>query len=424
MRLKAIGLLVCGAGAVAAYLVWRSAAAGVPVQPLRADILLGRDGQSVEARVPRNATLETLLRQQNLSVELTTSLVDAVRSVFNPKDLRANQVFRVTRTMDGLFREFRYQIDADRLLRVFARPPASSAHVELNAEVITLPREFEVTALEASINQDTNSLVGAFEAAGENIQLALGLAEIFGGEVDFNTDLQLGDRFQVLFDRATRHGEFVGYGDIRAAVIETGGRRITAVRFEGPDGKAGYYDEQGRSLKRQFLKSPLPFTDPRITSRFSYRRRNPVHGAIRPHLGVDYAAPTGTRVQAVAAGVVEFAGFSGEAGRMVRLRHAGGYETSYLHLSALGPGIRPGVRVQQGDTIGKVGQTGTATGPHLDYRISRNGLFVNPLAELQRMPKGDPIDASALPEYQKIRDAAFVDLEARLAASRPAGSSR
>lgn len=424
MRLRTIGLLVCGAGAVAVYLVWRSAAAGVPVPPLRADILLGRDGPSVEARVPRNATLETLLRQQNLSVELTASLVDAVRSVFNPKDLRANQVFRVTRTMDGLFREFRYQIDADRLLRVFAHPPAPDAPVQLAAEVLTLPRDFEVTALEASINQDTNSLVGAFEAAGENIQLALGLAEIFGGEVDFNTDLQLGDRFQVLFDRATRHGEFVGYGDIRAAVIETGGRRITAVRFEGPDGKAGYYDDQGRSLKRQFLKSPLPFTDPRITSRFSYRRRNPVHGAVRPHLGVDYAAPTGTRVQAVAAGVVEFAGFSGEAGRMVRLRHAGGYETSYLHLSALGPGIRPGARVQQGDTIGKVGQTGTATGPHLDYRISRNGVFVNPLAELQRMPKGDPIDPSALPEYQKIRDAAFVELETRLASPRPAGSSR
>jgi murein DD-endopeptidase MepM/ murein hydrolase activator NlpD len=415
---RTIGLIICGAGAVAAYLMWQSSA-GVPVQPLRTDIALGRDGEWVEARVPRNATLETLLRQQNLSVELTTSLVDAVRSVFNPKDLRANQVFRVTRTMDGLFREFRYQIDADRLLRVLARPAAADAPVELSAEVLTLPRELEIAAVEATINADSNSLVGAFDAVGENIQLALGLAEIFGGEVDFNSDLQNGDRVQVLFERAMRHGEFVGYGDIRAAVLETDGRRITAVRFQGADGQAGYYDEQGRSLKRQFLKSPLPFT-PRITSRFSYRRRNPVHGAIRPHLGVDYAAPVGTPVRAVANGVVEFAGFSGEAGRMVRLRHTGGYETSYLHLSALGPGIRPGVRVEQGDTIGRVGQTGTATGPHLDYRISRNGTFVNPLAELQRMPKGDPIDASALPEYQKTRDTAFADLETRLAPSRPA----
>jgi murein DD-endopeptidase MepM/ murein hydrolase activator NlpD len=412
---------VCGAGAVVVYLLWRSSGS-VSIEPIRADIQLGRDGQWVESRVPRNATLESLLRQQNLSVELTASLVDAVRSVFNPKDLRANQVFRVTRTMDGLFREFRYQIDADRLLRVLARAPAADAP-QLSAEVLMLPRELEIAAVEATINPDSNSLVGAFDAVGENIQLALGLAEIFGGEVDFNSDLQNGDRVQVLFERAMRHGEFVGYGDIRAAVLETGGRRITAVRFEGPEGKASYYDEQGRSLKRQFLKSPLPFT-PRITSRFSYRRRNPVHGAIRPHLGVDYAAPVGTPVQAVANGVVEFAGFSGEAGRMVRLRHAGGYETSYLHLSAFAPGIRPGARVQQKDTIGRVGQTGTATGPHLDYRISRNGVYVNPLAELQRMPKGDPIDASALPEYQKVRDGAFADLETRLAPARAAGSPR
>ena len=422
MRVRTIGLIICGAGAVAAYFMWPSSA-GIPVPPLRTDIALGRDGQWVESRVPRNATLETLLRQQNLSVELTASLVDAVRSVFNPKDLRANQVFRVTRTMDGLFREFRYQIDADRLLRVLAGPTAADAPAELHAEVLTLPRELEIDVVEAMISPDTNSLVGAFDAAGENIQLALALAEIFGGEVDFNSDLQNGDRVQVLFERAMRHGEFVGYGDVRAAVLETDGRRISAVRFQGADGQAGYYDEQGRSLKRQFLKSPLPFT-PRITSRFSYRRRNPVHGAIRAHLGVDYAAPTGTPVRAVASGVVEFAGFNGEAGRMVRLRHTGGYETSYLHLSALGPGIRPGARVDQGETIGRVGQTGTATGPHLDYRISRNGVFVNPLAELQRMPKGDPIDAKALPEYQQVRDGAFAELETRLAPSRPAGGPR
>lgn len=416
---RTIGHVICGAGALALYFVWRSSGAA-PIDPPRFDIRLGPDGQSVELRVPRNATLESLLRQQDLPVELTSSLVDAVRSVFNPKDLRANQVFRITRTMDGLFREFRYEIDADRLLRVLARPASTDTPAELSAEVVTLPRELEIDAVEASISPDSPSLVGAFETAGENIQLALGLAEIFGGEIDFNSDLQAGDRVQVLFDRATRHGEFIGYGDIRAAVLEADGRRITAVRFEGPDGKPGYYDENGRSLKRQFLKSPLAFT-PRITSRFSYRRRNPVHGAIRPHLGVDFAAPVGTAVRAAASGVVEFAGLSGEAGRMIRLRHPGGYETAYLHLSAYGPGIRPGVRVEQGQTIGRVGQSGTATGPHLDYRIARNGVWVNPLAELQRMPKGDPIDAAALPEYRKARDAALADLETRLAPSRPPG---
>ncbi len=373
--------------------------------------------------MPRNATLESLLRQNNLSVELTASLVATVRQVFNPKELRANQMYRVTRSFDGLFREFRYQIDADRLLRVLAQPPAAGALPALSAEVLALPRDLEVDAISAEIGSDHPSLVGSLEALGENIQLALGLADIFGGEVDFNSDLQNGDRVEALFERATRNGEFIGYGEIRAAVLETGGRRITAVRFADADGKPGYYDEQGRSLKRQFLKSPLALSQ-RVTSRFSYHRRNPVHGTVRAHLGVDYGAPVGTAVRAVAAGVVDVAGFSGEAGRMVRLRHGGGYQTAYLHLSALGPGIRVGARVEQGQTIGRVGATGTATGPHLDYRILKNGVYVNPLAELQRMPKGDPIDPSSLAEFGRERDGALAELRTRLSPAPAPGISR
>jgi murein DD-endopeptidase MepM/ murein hydrolase activator NlpD len=419
---RTVGHIICGIGAVALFAVWRTAEP-VPERAPAADIVLARDGEWVEARVPRNATLESILRQQKLPIELTTAVVEAVRTVFNPRELRANQMFRITRTFDGLFREFRYQIDTDRLLRVLASPGLDAAAPALTAEVLTLPRELEVDALLAEIGDGNSSLVGAFEALGENVQLAIGLAEIFGGEVDFNSDLQDGDRVEVLFERATRHGEFIGYGAIRAAVLETGGRRITAVRFAGAGTSAGYYDEQGRSLRRQFLKSPLPFT-PRITSRFSYRRRHPLHGHVRPHLGVDYAAPTGTRVQAVAAGVVDFVGVNGEAGRMVRIRHAGGYQTAYLHLSAYGPGIRPGVRVEQGQTIGRVGQTGSATGPHLDYRIIKNGSYVNPIAELQRMPKGDPIDPASLAEFQTVRDAALGDLDVRLAPVRPQVGAR
>lgn len=419
--MRSVGHVLCGIGAVALVIACRSVA-DAPAESVRRDIPLERDGHSVEARVPRNATLESLLRQNNLSVELTTSLVAAVRQVFNPKDLRANQMYRVTRSFDGLFREFRYQIDADRLLRVMARAPVAGDLPALSAEVLALPRDIEMDAISAAIGADHPSLVGALESLGENIQLALALADIFGGEVDFNSDLQNGDRVEGLFERATRNGEFIGYGEIPAAVLETGGRRITAVRFAGADGQAGYYDEQGRSLKRQFLKSPLACC-PRVTSRFSYHRRNPVLGTVRAHLGVDYGVPVGTAVRAVAAGVVDFAGFSGEAGRMIRLRHGSGYQTAYLHLSALGPGIRVGARVEQGQTIGRVGQTGTATGPHLDYRILKNGVYVNPLAELQRMPKGEPLDPSALAEYGRVRDEALADLRARLAAlPRPGGS--
>jgi murein DD-endopeptidase MepM/ murein hydrolase activator NlpD len=378
------------------------------------DIRLASDGQSIDARVPPNATLETLLRRHELSPDTTGSLLKAVSSVFNPRQLRANQEYRITRTLDGLFREFRYQIDADRLLRVIARPAAGDAPA-FRAEVITIPKEFELDAMAGEIGKG-DSLIGVLEAAGENVQLALEMAAIFGGEVDFNSDLQPGDRFEVLFDRAIRYGEFAGYGDMKAAVLVNGGRRLTAVRTTDEDGRPVWYDSEGRSLKRQFLKSPLPF-DPRITSGFSMRRFHPVHGRYRAHLGVDYGAPYGTAVKTVASGVVEFAGYSGEAGRMVRVRHTGGYETLYLHLSSFAPGIRPGVRVTQGDLIGRVGATGTATGPHLDYRIQKNGRFVDPVAELKRMPKGDPLAPSQLPAFIALRDEAMGKLQEILASS-------
>ena len=378
------------------------------------DIRLASDGQSVDARVPPNATLETLLRRHELSPDTTGSLLKAVNSVFNPRQLRANQEYRITRTLDGLFREFRYQIDADRLLRVIARPAAGDQPA-FSAEVITIPKEFELAAMAGEIGKG-DSLIGVLEAAGENVQLALEMAAIFGGEVDFNSDLQPGDRFEVLFDRAVRYGEFAGYGDMKAAVLINGGRRLTAIRTTDEDGRPVWYDSEGRSLKRQFLKSPLPF-DPRITSGFSTRRFHPVHGRYRAHLGVDYGAPYGTAVKTVASGVVESAGYSGEAGRMVRVRHTGGYETLYLHLSSFAPGIRPGARVTQGDLIGRVGATGTATGPHLDYRIQKDGRFVDPVAELRRMPKGDPLAPSQLPAFFTLRDEAMGKLQGILAAS-------
>ena len=161
---------------------------------------------------------------------------------------------------------------------------------------------------------------------------------------------------------------------------------MTAVRDDA-DGKPAWYDEQGRSLKRQFLKSPLPF-EPRITSGFSSARLHPVYGDVRPHLGVDYGAPAGTAVMAVAAGVVESADWAGEAGRMVMMRHTGGYETLYLHLSAFASGASRRRARRAGALIGRVGMTGAATGPHLDYRIKKNGMYVNPIVELSRMPAG------------------------------------
>ncbi len=409
-------IVVFGVFGAAAFLVSCQASSRVETPRAdRGDVPLERDAVTFEAVVPPNATLESLLRQQ-LSADLSQSVVEAVRAVFNPRDLKADRQYSITRGLDGLFREFRLDIDADNLLRVVFHHQRGDIAAEFDVEVVPVPKEYELDAVGVALSAEHSSLIEAFNAEGENLQLPLRLSEVFGGDVDFNSDLQRGDQAEVLFDRATRAGEFVGYGDIRAAVLALGTRRLTAIRFEGADGSPGFYDENGRSLKRQFRRSPLDF-NPRVTSGFSYNRFHPVHGTARPHLGVDFGAPLGTPVYAVASGVVESAEWSGEAGRMVRIRHAGGYETAYLHLSSIGPGIRPGVRVDQSQLIGRVGQTGTATGPHLDYRVIRNGRYVNPIAEMARMPPGEPIPADRLDAFRLLRDQTLSDLASRL--SRP-----
>jgi len=376
-----------------------------------ADIRLPIDTSIIRGRVPRNITFEGLLRQNAVQAEVAASMAGAARNVFDPRRLKADRSYRLVKTLDGLFREFQYEIDAERLLRIVFRDRGNDGQPEFDATVVPRPKEVVLDTAEAEITREHPSLVGAFEAAGENLQLPLELAAVFGGEVDFNSELQRGDKIDVLFQRVTSDGEPAGYGDVQAAVLATGGRRLTAIRFMGADGKAAWYDDRGRSMTRQFLKSPLPF-EPRITSRFSMHRLHPIYGTERAHLGVDYAAPVGTSVVSAAAGTVIAADWRGEAGRMVTIRHGGGYETSYLHLSAFAPGIHAGVHVAQGQLIGRVGATGAATGPHLDYRIKKNGVHVNPQLELSRMPPGDPIAASAMPAFVKARDAALHDLEA------------
>ncbi|MDQ3440632.1 MAG: M23 family metallopeptidase, partial [Planctomycetota bacterium] len=273
------------------------------------------------------------------------------------------------------------------------------------AELAEVPRTVEKTDVHGTISRDTPSLVQALEAAGERIELGLALADVFSGEMDFNSDLQPGDTFRVVVERAIREdGAFVAYGPVLAAEYVNDGRRLEAVRFTAPGGTPGYYDPAGRSLKRFFLKSPLKF-EPRVTSSFSRSRRHPVLNYTRAHNGVDYSAPSGAPVAAVAGGVVTFAGWSGGGGRTVKVRHSGGYESQYLHLSAIM--VRSGARVSQGDLVGRVGATGLATGPHLHYGLRRNGAFVNPVREHQNMPPGEPVAAIHLALFNGERDRLF-----------------
>lgn len=363
------------------------------------DLLLPAEVETITARVPRNATLDSLLRQHELAVELVDAAVRSAKSVFDPRDLRAERPYRLVRSFDGVLREFEYQIDADNFLRIFN--PDHSRPGELEAVVVPIPKEIEIAAVTGAIDDRTNSLIAALDGAGEKVQLALALADVFSGSIDFNSDLQIGDGFEVVFEKATHEGQFAGYGDILGARFVADGREHQAFRWKDPKtGKAAYYDENGRSLRRFFLKSPLRF-EPRITSGFSLRRKHPVHGTYRAHLGVDYGAPYGSAVVSVAAGVVVSAGWAGGGGRQVRIRHASGYETYYLHLSRYGKGIRAGTRVTQGQVIGYVGASGTVTAAHLDYRLRKNGVFVNPRIEHSKLPPGDPIDAVHLAVFQQ-----------------------
>ena len=249
-----------------------------------------------------------------------------------------------------------------------------------------------------------SSLAASIERAGASPLLAYRLAEVLQWDLDFSRDLRGGDRFEILFEEVWLDGRYDSIGDILALSYENAGRRIEAYRF-GDDG--GYYDGEGRPLEKMFLRSPMKFT--RITSRFSHRRFHPVLKKYRPHYGVDYGAPVGTPAMVTANGVVTFAGWNGGGGKMVKVRHPNGYLSAYLHLSRFADGIRPGTRVRQGQVIGYVGATGLASGPHLDYRVQKDGRWIDPLT-IESVP-AEPIPTHRMAPFEAWRDAARVAFE-------------
>lgn len=243
-------------------------------------------------------------------------------------------------------------------------------------------------------------LFADIEKAGGVPQVAFAMSDVLQWDLDFNRDLRRGDRFRVVYEEVLLDGRFADIGKVMALVYENRGIVHEAYLY-GEAGEEGYYDSEGQPLQKMFLRSPLPFT--RVTSRFSHRRFHPVLKTYRPHYGVDFGAPKGTPVRATATGTVTLAGRNGGAGNMVRLRHANGYETSYLHLSGFAKGVRKGKKVRQGTVIGFVGSTGLSTGPHLDYRVKRSGRYVDPM-KLENRP-AEPIDPAVLPAFLERRRA-------------------
>lgn len=261
-----------------------------------------------------------------------------------------------------------------------------------DAKVQNLNFETRVSLQTAVIS---HSLFGAADDAGIPDSVAMQLADILGGDVDFHRDLRKGDRFSVIYESINYFGRPVRTERILAAELVNAGKTYRAFWFKAKDGLGGYYTADGRSIKKAFLRSPLEFS--RITSGFSTARYHPLLQEIRAHRGLDYAAPTGTRVKATGDGVVEFVGNKSGYGKVIMLRHAGDKATAYGHLSSFASGVKTGTKVAQGDIIGFVGATGLATGPHLHYEFKVAGVHRNPLTVV--LPNAMPLSQDQLPTF-------------------------
>jgi murein DD-endopeptidase MepM/ murein hydrolase activator NlpD len=376
-----------------------SAADSVTMTRLTEDVSLTRDADYLTGFVPTRTTIGSVFDHHMIEGPEKSVLVASIGAEFDLRRIRAGQPYVIDRLLDGRVRRFEYEIDEDR--RLTATRGSLDGTPRFHTAIERIPKQTSVVMVEGAIDRETNSLSAALNKAGERIDLALGLADVFSGEIDFNSGLQPGDHFRVLVERHSREGKLAGYGPILAAEFVNDGRQLRAIRFTPEGGAAAYYDDQGRSLKRFFLKSPLKF-EPRVTSRFASSRKHPILGYARAHNGVDYSAGTGAPVVSVAPGVVTLAGWTGGGGRTVKVRHPNGYETEYLHLSAIT--VRQGARISQGDLVGRVGQTGLATGPHLHYGLKKNGRYVNPILEHRNMPPGDPVPAALLNVFSSERD--------------------
>ena len=318
-----------------------------------------------EEELPARTTISQYFTQAGLDAVTAGEIVRDARPVYNLAWVRAGNRVDIIRSGKGDLRAVSYQVDEDRVLWVTKQERG------FHAEIQPVPYTLSVAGVAGTVR---DSLFQAVADEGEGDWLTLKIADIFGWDVDFSTDTQPGDTFEVVVEKKMLGGQLWGYGRVLAAQYQNEGQLHQAVLFRDPSGRPAYYGRSGKSLQKAFLRSPLKFSAP-VTSRFSRSRFHPILKRYRPHLGVDYGAPVGSPVQAVGDGRVVSTGWHGGGGKMVRLRHPKGYETYYLHLSRIL--VRPGQQVQQGQIVARTGATGLATGPHLDFRVTRHGTFVN-----------------------------------------------
>ncbi len=340
------------------------------------------------ARIARNQTLAQALVKMQVPMAEVNGIVTALTGLFPFNRSRPGDQLRVERREgeDAVYRFSLRQGPADEW--TVERADDGTLHAQKRpVELVT-----QVARVEVKIE---GSLWNSLEKAGEAPELAVLASDVLAWDVDFYLDVRSGDRLRVVVQKIMADGKLLRYGDVLAAEYDgsaTGEKRL--FRYTDPSGQTSYYDENGQSARRGFLKSPLKLA--RVTSGFG-NRMHPMLGYTRMHEGVDYGAPTGTPVWAVGDGSVKQAGWNGECGKSVILRHRNGYESIYCHLSAVA--VSAGKSVTQKQIIGYVGATGMATGPHLHYAVKKNGTYVNPL-KLQ-IPRDAPVAAEYLDDFRQ-----------------------
>ena len=348
---------------------------------------LGFNPSAFEAdtfRVKSGETLSLLFAKLGLSQKDAYDLVQAADSVFPAKNLRSGKTcvaFRDSAQLQYLVYE------QDKVSSVVFRctPPFEAWACE--KEVVTSQRFADVT-----IN---TSLWVDMKNAGVSPLLILSLSDVYAWTVDF-FGLQQGDRFKVVYDEKSVEDEVIAVDTIRTAQFIRGADTLSCYMFNQGDGGNIYWNGKGESMRKAFLKAPLHFS--RISSGFSYARKHPITRKVQPHTGVDYAAPAGTPVVSIGDGTVIAVGYKGAGGNTVKIRHNSVYTTAYMHLKGYAKGVKTGARVRQGQTIGYVGSTGRSTGPHLDFRVWKNGSPINPLK--MQSPPAEPVRADLRPQFE------------------------
>ncbi len=323
---------------------------------------------TIEGELLPGESLDTSLKRLNVSAPIRLDIINALSQCLDFRKLRVGDRFAVALDEEGNLLSTQYISGPLAIYNVCRTEDGFAA----SREPIQLERRTEL--LSGTLN---SSLFSSFQELGEEPKLVHAFADIFASRLDFNTESRVGDRFSLVVEKYYKDETFVGYGTIIAARYQQEDAEYNGFYFETAS-SGGYFAANGEELGNAFLRSPIPFG--RVTSGFTHKRKHPVLGITRPHLGIDLAAPTGTPIMAVGDGKIAFLGRKGGYGNHIVIEHAGNMKTYYGHLNGFKKGLKTGSRVKQKDIIGYVGSTGLSTGPHLDYRLSVSGQFVNPFS--------------------------------------------